>query len=186
VKTPDDQVTIILRAAENTKEYDFLFKDLILVTFATLCYLRRRDQILLLKKEKGLFGEGKWNAPGGKLVAGETPEDGTKREILEETGLKISKLRFHGLLNFYLGLTRKLDQVVLVFSSEMITGKLRRSREGELRWFSTNEIPFSEMWEDDQLWLPLLLKGRNFVGDFFFTDNYGAHRPQTPSHTLTP
>ena len=160
---------------ENAKEHDFpLGGRPQLPTFATLCYLRRRDRILLLKKEKGLFGEGKWNAPGGKLIGGETPEGGTAREILEETGLRVSELHFHGLLNFYLGPTRKLDQVVFVFSSDRITGKLRRSREGKLTWFSTNEIPYSEMWEDDRKWLPLLLKGRDFVGDFFFTDNYGA------------
>jgi hypothetical protein len=41
-------------------------------------------------------------------------------------------------------------------------------------WFLIDEIPYSEMWEDDLEWLPLLLKGRNFVGDFFFTDSYGA------------
>jgi len=145
-----------------------------LPNFATLCYLRQRNRILLLRKEKGLFGEGKWNAPGGKLVEGETPEKGTVREMLEETGLKVSELHFHGILNFYLGRTRKLDQVVFVFSCERYTGKLRRSREGELMWFSTHEIPYSEMWEDDQKWLPLLLKRRNFVGDFQFTDNYGA------------
>ena len=132
------------------------------------------NQILLLRKEKGLFGEEKWNAPGKKLVEGETPEKGTVREMLEETGLKVSELHFHGILNFYLGSTRKLDQVVFVFSCERYTGKMRRSREGELMWFSTHEIPYSEMWEDDQKWLPLLLKRRNFVGDFQFTDNYGA------------
>ena len=145
-----------------------------LPTFATLCYLRHRNRVLLLKKEKGLFGEGKWNAPGGKLVGGETPEKGTTREMLEETGLKVSELHFHGHLNFYLGETRKLDQVVFVFSCKRHTGKSRRSREGKLRWFLIDEIPYSEMWEDDREWLPLLLKGRNFVGDFFFTDNYGA------------
>jgi 8-oxo-dGTP pyrophosphatase MutT (NUDIX family) len=120
-----------------------------------------------------LFGEGKWNAPGGKLIGGETPEDGTVREMLEETGFKVSGLRFHGILNFYLGRSRKLDQIVFLFSCERHRGKMRQSREGKLRWFSIHQIPYSEMWEDDHEWLPLLLEGRNFVGDFHFTDNYG-------------
>jgi len=108
------------------------------------------------------------------LVGAETPEKGTVREMLEETGLRVSELHFHGLLNFHLGETRKLDQVVFVFSCGRYTGKLRRSREGKLMWFLIDEIPYSEMWEDDREWLPLLLRGRNFVGNFFFTDNYGA------------
>ena len=148
--------------------------DVVLPNFATLCYLRYRNRILLLKKEKGLFGEGKWNAPGGKLVGAETPDQGAVREMLEETGLKVSGLHFHGLLNFYLGRTHKLDQVVFVFSCERHTGKLRRSREGELRWFLIHQIPYQEMWEDDPKWLPLLLKERSFIGDFYFTDNYGV------------
>ena len=142
-------------------------------TFGTLCYLRHRDRVLLLKKEKGLFGEGKWNAPGGKLFSAETPDKGTAREMLEETGLRVSGLQFHGILNFYLGRIHKLDLVVFVFSCKQYTGRLKRSREGELRWFSTNQLPYREMWEDDRKWLPLLLKGRNFIGDFYFSNNYG-------------
>jgi len=143
-----------------------------LPTFGTLCYLRYRNRILLLRKEKGLFGEGKWNAPGGKLLGGEDSAEGATREMLEETGLRVSGLHFHGLLNFYLGRLSKLDQIVFVFSCDRHSGKLRRSREGELRWFSVHQMPYQEMWEDDTKWLPFLLKGRNFVGDFHFSDNY--------------
>ena len=151
-----------------------LLKGIVLPNFATLCYLRYRSRVLLLRKAKGLFGEGKWNAPGGKLIGGETPEEGTLREMLEETGLKVSGLHFHGILNFYLGRSRRLDQVVFVFSCVRHTGKMRRSREGILRWFLIHQIPYSEMWEDDREWLPFLLEGENFVGDFHFTDNYGC------------
>jgi 8-oxo-dGTP pyrophosphatase MutT (NUDIX family) len=146
---------------------------MVLPNFATLCYLRRRNRVLLLRKAKGLFGGGKWNAPGGKLAGGETPEKGAVREMLEETGFKVSGLHFHGILNFYLGGSRRLDQVVFVFSCERHTGEMRRSKEGILRWFLIHQIPYSRMWEDDHEWLPLLLEGRNFVGDFYFTDNYG-------------
>ena len=107
------------------------------------------------------------------MIGGETPEESTVREMLEETGFKVSGLHFHGMLNFYLGRLRKLDQVVFVFSCERHTGHMRRSREGKLKWFLINQIPYSEMWEDDHEWLPLLLEGRNFVGDFYFSDNYG-------------
>ena len=107
------------------------------------------------------------------MIGTETPDEGAAREMLEETGLKVSGLHFHGILNFYLGRTRKLDQVVFVFSCEHYTGKMRRSSEGEPRWFLINQIPYPEMWEDDSTWLPLLLKGRTFVGDFYFSDNYG-------------
>lgn len=90
------------------------------------------------------------------MLEGETPERGAFRETLEETGLSVNNLRFHGLLNFYLGTVRRLDQVVFVFSCHKYAGNLQPNREGELRWFSSKGIPYDEMWEDDRIWLPLL------------------------------
>ncbi len=29
-------------------------------------------------------------------------------------------------------------------------------------------IPYEQMWEDDELWLPLVLRGRQFSGRFIF------------------
>ena len=40
--------------------------------------------------------------------------------------------------------------------------------EGELRWFPVEEIPYGEMWQDDEYWLPLLLEGKRYEGDFYF------------------
>jgi len=42
------------------------------------------------------------------------------------------------------------------------------SKEGTLRWFTLEEIPFGEMWQDDKHWLPILLEDKNFEGDFYF------------------
>ena len=143
-----------------------------MVTFATLCYLRHGNKILLQRKAQGLFGEGRWNAPGGKVLAGELPEKAAAREMLEETGLRVSGVRFNGILNFYLGDSKKLDQTVFVFSCKKPTGQMRDSSEGELRWFSVDAIPYREMWQDDRVWLPLLLDGKSLVGDFYFTEDY--------------
>ena len=53
---------------------------------AVLCYLKRDRKFLLLLKASGKFGEGFWNAPGGKIELGETAEDAARREVKEETG----------------------------------------------------------------------------------------------------
>lgn len=129
--------------------------------------------MLLQLKSKGLFGGGKWNAPGGKLIQGECPESAAIREVYEETGLRVRNLRFHGILNFYLGESKALDQVVFVFSSGNVRGRPKRSAEGRLSWFSTSNIPYDQMWQDDLAWLPLLLQGKSFFGDFYFTEGYG-------------
>ena len=36
------------------------------------------------------------------------------------------------------------------------------------KWFDTSEIPFADMWEDDQYWFPLFLKGERFTAKFEF------------------
>ena len=143
-----------------------------MATFATLCYLRRGTRILLQRKARGLFGEGRWNAPGGKMRRGELPERAAVREMYEETGLRVSGLRFNGILNFYLGERRELDQTVFLFSCNKSAGRVRPNDEGELRWFPVTAIPYDEMWQDDREWLPLVLDGGSFVGDFCFSDGY--------------
>jgi 8-oxo-dGTP diphosphatase len=143
-----------------------------MVTFATLCYLRRGNKVLLQQKARGLFGEGRWNAPGGKMRNGESPEKGAAREMFEETGLRVHALTFSGILNFYLGESRELDQIVFLFSCNKSTGRIRRSNEGKLKWFTIESIPYDEMWDDDRIWLPQLLDGNSFAGDFYFSENY--------------
>ena len=54
-----------------------------------ICYIINDwGEVLLQKKARG-FGVGKWNGPGGKLQAGETPEEACLREVKEETNLDI-------------------------------------------------------------------------------------------------
>ncbi len=47
-----------------------------------------RDRILLVERGNPPL-QGYWSVPGGVLEAGETLEQGLRREILEETGLEI-------------------------------------------------------------------------------------------------
>ncbi|PSN88624.1 hypothetical protein B9P99_05810, partial [Candidatus Marsarchaeota G1 archaeon OSP_B] len=100
---------------------------------ATLCYIISEDKVLLQKKRKGLFGEGKWNAPGGKLENGETAEQCAIREVYEETGLMVKHLQFVG--NLYFFVEQYLDQVVYVFKANEFEGSVTQGDEGELKWF---------------------------------------------------
>lgn len=54
--------------------------------------VRRGDEILVMKRAMGAL-TGAWYFPGGSLEAGESPADGARREIREETGLDVDDLR---------------------------------------------------------------------------------------------
>lgn len=55
------------------------------------------SKVIIKWKNKCLFlkrsGEGTWELPGGHLNKGENFKTGAKREVHEETGIKISKLK---------------------------------------------------------------------------------------------
>lgn len=142
-----------------------------MVIHATLCHIIKNEKLLLQKKSKGLFGESKWNGIGGKLKIDETPEDCIRREISEEANLKILNLKRHGVLNFYFGGKDELDWVVFVFSANDFEEEPFSSKEGILKWFSFEDIPYDKMWQDDRHWLPLLLAGKCFQGKFYFSED---------------
>jgi 8-oxo-dGTP diphosphatase len=52
----------------------------------------KRDRVLLIERAKSPL-KGYWSLPGGVLETGERLEEGIKREVLEETGLKIKPLK---------------------------------------------------------------------------------------------
>jgi 8-oxo-dGTP diphosphatase len=52
-------------------------------------------QVLILKRAADCIWEpSKWSLPGGHAVVGETVPTAVKREVFEETGLRISNLEF--------------------------------------------------------------------------------------------
>ncbi len=137
---------------------------------AVICYLKRGDEFLLLLKASGKFGGGFWNAPGGKIEPHETAEQAVVREVTEETGLVLGSFEKMGLLEFYFGPgKRRPDWTAEVFVSENFSGEERESVEGKLQWFSKDEFPFEQMWEDDRYWIPLMVEGIKFEGIFEFT-----------------
>jgi 8-oxo-dGTP diphosphatase len=135
------------------------------VDTAVLTFIRREGQLLLILKKRGL-GHGKFNAPGGRLEAGETPEQAAVRETQEEVKLTPLNLCFAGQLDFAF-----VDGYSLrchVFTSDACEGTPGETDEAVPFWCDETEIPYGRMWSDDRLWIPLMLQGRRFEAQFIF------------------
>jgi 8-oxo-dGTP diphosphatase len=132
---------------------------------ATLCFVCQGSRVLMIRKKRGL-GAGKINGVGGKLERGETPDAGIVREAREELGIVLRDARERGELHFQF-----LDGYSLsctVFVASQFDGIPTETEEAAPLWFNMAELPFDEMWEDDELWLPQALEGKAFRGFFVF------------------
>ena len=129
---------------------------------ATLCYIVRDGQLLLIRKKRGI-GAGKINGPGGKVDPGEAPLAAAIRETEEEVGVTPNDPQLRGDLVFYFA-----DGLVLrclIYLSAGCQGEPHETAEAIPLWFPIDALPYAEMWEDDRDWLPLLLEGESFTGN---------------------
>lgn len=134
---------------------------------ATLCFLRRDDEVLLAMKKRG-FGEGRWNGVGGKAIPQESIEEAAKRETREEICVLPIGLTRVATLDFYFPHNPDWNQRVLVFTSESWEGEPAETEEMRPRWFGKDELPFHSMWPDDEHWLPHVLEGKRLKAEFLF------------------
>jgi ADP-ribose pyrophosphatase YjhB (NUDIX family) len=134
----------------------------------TNCFCLKNNKILLGMKKRG-HGVGKWNGYGGKIEDSETIKKGAIREIKEESGLSVQEdaLEQVACLNFY------FDNILVfechVFFVHAWSGIPSETEEMRPQWYDTNSLPLSQMWVNDQQWLPLVLSGKKIKGDCYLS-----------------
>ena len=138
---------------------------------ATLCYVRRDDQTLMIHRVKKAndMHEGKWNGLGGKLDPGESPEECAVREIFEEAGLRVRNPQLKGFLTFPL-FAKDEDWYVFVYVVKDFEGELIESPEGDLRWVDDAELTSLNLWEGDPIFLPWLDRSGFFSAKFVYRE----------------
>lgn len=137
----------------------------------TLLFLKRENEILLAMKKRG-FGAGRYNGVGGKIEPGETMEAALVRECQEEIGvtpLEFWKVAEHDFTQ------QEGDQpwrmYVHVFLCVRWEGEPKETEEMAPEWFTIDTIPYAQMWQDDEYWLPQVLAGGKLHASFTFDEN---------------
>ncbi len=108
-----------------------------------------------VKKENDINFD-KWIGIGGKFEDGESPEDCVLREAFEETGLKLTKYSYRGILTF---ISDKYEtEYIHLFTADGFEGELRDCDEGVLKWIDESLLDRIPKWEGDRIFLDLIKK----------------------------
>ncbi len=107
---------------------------------ATVAFLKMDDRVLLVKRGVDP-GKGRWAFPAGFVDAGESPEEATRREVLEETGLSISRLRLLDVFsrNAHDGGTA---DIIIAYAADPASGELHPDDDVDAAaWFDKDHLP---------------------------------------------
>ena len=147
----------------------------------TLVHIIKDGCVLMLHRvsKKDDINHGKWIGVGGKFEKGETPEECMRREVREETGLRVDRYRYCGIVTFvsddddmeYMHLftvtgfhdayghriepdKTSVREQRKDSSSEI---KLKICDEGTLEWLPREKLTHIPHWAGDRIFLPLIL-----------------------------
>jgi len=163
-----------------TSEID---RHLAVVTFtpAVVGYLRDGDKVCLgvRKKVSHGLGENLIAGIGGKVgdtpeIQNETPEEAIDREANEEIGVKVMEKQYRGRVRFIFSHKppdSKWNNDVKVYSITGWKGSPTETESTKPLWFSINDIPWKNMWEDNEHWLPKVLAGQLVNAIFLYSDD---------------
>ena len=103
------------------------------------------DKVLVQERIKSWQGIA---FPGGKIEEGESIVESTKREVFEETGLIINKMKICGIKDWYY-YDEKVRYLIFLFVTNDYEGTLKEETdEGRVYWISQDELKKEDMAND--------------------------------------
>ncbi len=141
---------------------------------ATLMFVLRDSEVLLIHKKRGL-GAGKINGPGGHIEPDEKPMACAIRETREELCIEPQHVTYMGELYFHAEDMPRIH--AYVYTATGYQGQPTETDEAIPLWTPISRIPYDKMWQDDEIWLPEVLRGNKVRGWFAFEkENLLDHR----------
>jgi len=100
---------------------------------------------VLFCRRKSKHGKGLYSIPGGGVDEGEKLKESAKREIYEETGLRLQKLTFLGVTNNLKTFKEEgLHSISIIFHCNTYEGELslmEPDKHEAWEWYNTNNLP---------------------------------------------
>lgn len=104
---------------------------------AVRCFLVKDSKVVVIKYKSGNIKEGYYDIPGGKIEKGETPEEAAIREMKEETGIKVKKLKSKG--KMIIEYPKRIFNLTIFFSAEC-EGEPQEFEENTSEWIDIEEL----------------------------------------------
>ena len=148
------------------------------LTREVVCFLIDKDKVILGLRKKVSWGLGAnlITGIGGKVgdvkgLGNETDEEALTREVQEEVGVKITSYKKVGEITFLFPNKPKWNQFVLAYIINAWQGELKETEAIKPMSFQINDLPQSQMWDDNQYWVPLLLAGKKVRAVFLYGED---------------
>jgi 8-oxo-dGTP diphosphatase len=121
----------------------------------TAAIIRDGNAVLITRRPQESRHGGMWEFPGGKLDAGESPQECLSREILEELGLEVAvesifEIAYH---RYEWG-----PVLILAFECRVLNGEIRHIGISDHRWVSPEEMRLYDILPGDRPIIAKLLK----------------------------
>ena len=113
----------------------------------TAALLERDGKILLARRKAGKHMGNRWEFPGGKVQAGESPEQALGRELAEELGIETRIGSYLGSARFTDG---SVDLEILLYRAEHLSGTLTLREHEAIAWVDPGDLESYDLADSDR------------------------------------
>ena len=126
-----------------------------MIELTTMCAVIQQDKVLMIDRIYDWKG---WTFPGGHLIKGESFTDCAIREIKEETGLRLRKVKYKGIAHFFNTKSKNMH-IITNFICKEYEGIIKNEcDEGKIDWIDINNILNINLAEGMQYRIPLFFE----------------------------
>lgn len=102
--------------------------------------VRRGDEVMLCRRKADALEGGKWEFPGGKVEAGETPEEALARELREELNVEARAARLLDAVVHPCSPYPDAGILLLYYEAEIRSGTPEAVDVGAIRWIGAGRV----------------------------------------------